>query len=292
MTGFARDECSLTLGRVTYSWVWEGKSLNNKALDLKCRMPSWLDALEAEIRKSLKGKITRGSVVFNLQLRGEAGQEQVHLNEQALDEVLKAIEQVKLRTECALPSADGILGLRHVLTTEEQQQTDEERAELVAALKDSYEKVLAQLITARQDEGKALQCIVTGLVDEIERLTNAAATSAETIPETIRQRVETQLKDLLGQSLPEDRLAQEAAMMAVKADVREEIDRLVAHIAAARDLLTTRGPIGRKFDFLTQEFNREANTLCSKAQTIELKQLGLELKTVIDQLREQIQNVE
>ena len=292
MTGFARTEGSLDLDGAQWRWTWEIRSLNNRGLDLKCRLPGWLDNLEAEVRKRLMKKVTRGSVIIGLQLRSDQGEGQVSVNQAALAQVMKAVEQISAETECAPPTPDGILALRGVLNIEEDQSAPEIRKAVSAALLESFEDLTVDLVKARAAEGQKLSALVTDQIDEIERLTREAAGSAETLPDTIKTRLEDQLKDLLSETIEPARLAQEAALLAVKADVREELDRLEAHITAARQLLAAPSVIGRKFDFLVQEFNREANTLCSKAQTIELKQIGLDLKTVIDQMREQIQNIE
>lgn len=292
MTGFARHEANHEGEQGSWQWVWEARSLNNRGLDLKCRLPNWLDQMETEIRSQLAGKISRGSVTFSLQLRTERGESQLVLNEAALAQVLRALEIVKEATECTLPNPDGILRQPGVLSVQEEQRTPETREELAQALLESFAHVLGDLVTARRDEGARLATIIEEQLMRIATLAQAARVCAETLPETIKARLISQLEALLGEALDPDRLAQEAALLVVKGDVCEELDRLDAHLAAAHELLAQGSVIGRKFDFLVQEFNREANTLCSKAQTIELKQIGLSLKTVIDQMREQIQNIE
>ena len=292
MTGFARTEGQFESGQVSWRWTWEARSLNNRGLDLKCRLPGWLENLEAEVRKRISASISRGSVTIGLQLKSGEGEGRLSLSEAALAQVIEAAEKVQQQTKCAPATADGLLGLRGVLNLEEDQHTPETLKAVSAALLQSFDTLLAGLVDARQAEGAKLDTVLEAQISQIEGLAKSARATAETMPAAIRDRLQAQLQELIADGLEPDRLAQEVALLAVKADIREELDRLDAHIDAARQLLAEASVIGRKFDFLIQEFNREANTLCSKAQTIELKQTGLELKTVIDQMREQIQNVE
>ncbi|WP_206711368.1 YicC/YloC family endoribonuclease [Aquisalinus flavus] len=291
MTGFARVDGSHQQGEQSWRWVWECRSLNNRGLDVKLRLPSMLDFLEADLRTLVPTQINRGSVMLNLQLQSDQPDARPRLDEDALAAVIAAAEKVSNLTDCAPPTADGLLALKGVLVTEEKSLDEDDAAALGAEITTSFQAALEALVAARGEEGARLARVLDGQVSVIDTLTAQATDIAGQNTETIRQRLKDQLRDLQTE-LPEERLAQEIALLAVKADVREELDRLTAHIASARQLMTQGGPIGRKFDFLVQEFNREANTLCSKAQTIELKQVGLDLKTVIDQMREQIQNVE
>ncbi|MEL7486992.1 MAG: DUF1732 domain-containing protein [Pseudomonadota bacterium] len=204
-----------------------------------------------------------------------------------------AIVKLALERDFEKPTPDGVLNIRGVLEQDDAAPDEAAQAALADAVKAGFADAVSALVEGRAREGAALSQMIAAQTDEIERLTDEAAAHADAAPSAIRERIKAQLDDLLGgDGIPEERLAQEAAILAVKADIREEIDRLRAHIASARALLAEKGPHGRKLDFLTQEFNREANTLCSKAASIALKSIGLALKSVIDQMREQVQNVE
>jgi uncharacterized protein (TIGR00255 family) len=293
MTGFAARK-GQGAGAV---WHWELRSVNGKGLDLRLRLPEWIDGLEPLVRAELSRRVQRGTVSLTLKLTREAGAEPLRVNRAVLASVLsglaEVIEAAGLRgLELAAPSAAEILALRGVL---DQAATDEENTEpLRAALMADLPPLLEAFATARSAEGAALGAVLGAQIDLIAALTadaaNEAALRREAMGQTLRDSLARVLANAAG--VDETRLAQELALMAVKADVTEELDRLTAHIAAARALLADLGPVGRRFDFLTQEFNREANTLCSKAQSIALTRIGLDLKTVIDQMREQVQNVE
>ncbi|MHA7871466.1 MAG: YicC/YloC family endoribonuclease [Hyphococcus sp.] len=289
MTGFARVEGAHDRWR----WTWELKSVNSRGLELRARLPQGFDSIEISMRKALQAKLKRGAVTANLSLAGESGEAGYRVNEKALLSAITAVETISSHLKCDPPRAEGILALRGVMEPIDNEESDEARAELIGALLASFEETVEGLLAARISEGSAIHKVLTNVLDEIESLTGAAQNSAGATPTALRNRIATQLSELLeGSAIPEDRLAQEAALLAVKADVREEIDRLNAHVVAARTLLKKKGAIGRELDFLSQEFNREANTLCSKAQDMGLKRIGLELKKAIDQLREQVQNVE
>lgn len=289
MTGFARIDGA----HEAWSWVWEVRSVNGRGLETRFRLPPGHDGLEPALRKAVGETFARGSINATLSLGRAAGAAGLRINEAALDEALRMIERVKGRLDCEKPRPEGVLALRGVIEADDGVLDEEARQALAAALTESFRAALGALKAARLAEGAALATVISGQIDEVERLTGEARASAAASPEAIRARIASQLGDLLaGAGLSEERIAQEAAMLAIKADVREELDRLAAHIAAARELLTAGEAVGRRFDFLTQEFNREANTLCSKSQDLGLKRTGLELKTVIDQMREQVQNVE
>jgi len=288
MTGFARVEGA----HEGWRFVWEVRSVNGRGLEWRARLPAGFDALDPEMRKLAKKKLSRGSLNIGLTLNSDRPATGYAVNEAMLTEVITMIDKIRLRIDCAPPRADGLLALRGVIEQSEEQISEEARAGLASALLESFDKALDALVTARRKEGAAMGEVLSGHFATIERLTAAAAANAAAAPAAIRDRIAGQLKELLDGALPEDRLAQEAALLAIKADVREELDRLSSHVAAGRALLEKTGPVGRDLDFLTQEFNREANTLCSKAQDMELKRIGLELKRVIDQLREQVQNIE
>jgi len=291
MTGFARVEGEAGLAR----WHWELRSVNGKGLDVRFRLPPGLDAVEPRLRAEVTKHLKRGNCQASLTLDRGAAAAPLRVNKEALRVVLDAIAELRRDIEMKPPQPEGILALRGVLeAADTAEESEEVRAAFEEAVVASFGKAAAALARARAEEGAKLETALRGQVDEIERLTRAAAASPAATPDAMRARLGVQIGELLGASpsLSEERLAQEAALLATKADVREEIDRLVAHIAQAREIFAGGEPAGRRLDFLTQEFNREANTLCSKAADIELTRLGLELKTTIDQLREQVQNVE
>lgn len=289
MTGFARAEGAHEGRR----WAWEVKSVNGRGLEMRFRLPPGLDAIEPALRSAASGKLSRGSLNAVLTLDKPSSGEALKINEAALEEALKLIEIIGARIETAKPRAEGILSLRGVIEQDEGEDSEEARAALAKALVGGFAQAVGSLAAARREEGDKLKAVLAAQVDDVARLAAAARSHADAAPAAIRARIEAQLKDLLtGAPLPEERVAQEAAVLALKADVREELDRLDAHVEQARALLASPEPVGRRLDFLTQEFNREANTLCSKAQDMGLKRLGLDLKSVIDQMREQVQNVE
>lgn len=288
MTGFARIEGALGDTR----WVWEIKSVNGRGLEPRFRLPPGYDFLEHDLRKALSAKFARGSFNAFLSLKGAAVEGAFTVNRAALASALKLVEEIRLAIDCDKPRPEGILALRGVVDQESSLSDEDARTALAAALMKSFADAAGLLADARRREGAALAALIDGQLTAIENLTAAARASAEAAPDAIRARIAAQLADLAGGAIAEDRLAAEAALMAVKADIREELDRLDAHVAQGRALMTEGGAVGRKLDFLTQEFNREANTLCSKAQDMGLKRIGLDLKTTIDQMREQVQNVE
>jgi uncharacterized protein (TIGR00255 family) len=290
MTGFARADGESGLAR----WHWELKSGNGKGLDCRFRLPAGYEGLESRLREELARHMKRGNVQAMLAVDWTKGAAPLRINSEALAAVLGAIRALQAEMELVPPRPEGILALKGVLETAETEENEEERAAFETALVASFGKAAAALAKARAEEGRKLEAILNEQVDEIERLTLQAAASPATGIEAMRARLKAQVAELLAASpaLSEERLAQEAALLATKADVREEIDRLTAHVTQARELFSGREPAGRRLDFLTQEFNREANTLCSKAADVSLTRIGLELKAVIDQLREQVQNVE
>jgi uncharacterized protein (TIGR00255 family) len=289
MTGFARVEGMHNEWR----WVFEIKSVNGRGLELRCRLPMGFESLETELRKEAKEKLARGNVNISMTIHNAGVETRYRINEAVLDEALNAIRYVREKVRCARPRPEGILSLRGVMEPVDEAHNEEVRSALTASMIASFQSGLDALLASRLAEGSALAKALDTQFSETESLVEAAGSAAAAAPAALKERLTAQLHDLLsGSGLPEDRLAQEAALLAVKADIREELDRLKAHIAAGRALLAENGPVGRKLDFLTQEFNREANTLCSKASDIELKRIGLELKNVIDQMREQVQNIE
>lgn len=294
MTGFARADGALGDAQ----WHWEIKSVNGKGLDCRFRLPPGFEALEPDCKKLLAKHIARGNCQANLQLDRSRGDAALQVNEAALRGLLAAAKTVQAAAraeglDVAPVSVDGLLATRGLLQSEEAED-EEAHGALIAAIAGSFEEMAAGLATARAEEGAKLATILTGQVDRIEALTQEAASSPASGADAIKRKLQSQITDLLAgtKEIAEDRLAQEAALLATKADIREELDRLMAHVAQARELMASGKPAGRRLDFLTQEFNREANTLCSKAADVDITRIGLELKAVIDQLKEQVQNVE
>ncbi len=288
MTGFARAEGSSGETR----WTWELKSVNGRGLEPRFRLPPGLDGLEQELRKALSERFSRGSFNAFLSLKGAAVEGGLVVNSAALASAIALIAEIRTALPCDPPRAEGILALRGVVETQSSLDDETERAALAAHIVKSFGAAADALAASRKSEGEALQRLIGDLLAEIEALSGAARAAAAGAAAATRDRFAAQLQDLLASSFSEERLAQEAAALAVKSDVREELDRLAAHIEAARALIAKGGSAGRQLDFLTQELNREANTLCSKAQDMGLKRIGLDLKTAVDRMREQVQNVE
>ena len=292
MTGFASARGDLG----PHSWAWELRSVNSKGLDLRIRVPDWLEGLEAALRASLSKSVARGSVTVSLRVSRTEDTGGLQLNSAALDTALAALSEIEDRAmqrgiTLAPSKASDLLGLRGML---EVSTGDDDPAPLVAQMKAEFAELTAAFLQMRSTEGQALYDILTGQLSTVETLIAQAADLAEARTAQVAETLKTNLARVLDntEGADADRVAQELALIAVKSDVTEEIDRLKAHVTAARDLLAQDGAVGRKLDFLMQEFNREANTLCSKSQNTELTAVGLELKAVIDQMREQVQNVE
>ena len=291
MTGFARVEDS----RDGVSWAWELKSVNSKSLDLRLRLPPGFDHLEPALRGSLGQRIKRGAVSATLSLAREAGVGGgLRVNRAALDQILALADELTGKIEAAPPRLDGLLALRGILEPAGEEETPASREALGAAFLAGWESALGRLVAVREAEGARLETVLRERLAEMASLAAAAEASAAAQPDAIKARLRSLVAALLEASpaLPEERLAQEAALLVARADIREELDRLAAHLAAAQDLLREGAAIGRRFDFLCQEFNREANTLCSKSADVELTRTGLALKAAIEQLREQVQNIE
>ncbi|MCL3882653.1 YicC/YloC family endoribonuclease [Marivita sp. GX14005] len=292
MTGYASGQ-GAGLG---LSWSWDLRSVNARGLDLRIRVPDWIDGLEPALRKKLGERLARGSVTLSLRVQSAGADAALELNAAQMERVLDALSRIEAEAmmrglSLTASSAADLLALRGVMDAP-QDQVDPDK--LRAALLEDVSPVLDSLIAAREAEGAALLTILSDQLDQLEHLTAAAARVAEERRGEQQDRLRAALARVTDtqDGIDEQRIAQELALIAVKADVTEEIDRLRAHIAAARDLLAAEGPVGRKLDFLMQEFNREANTLCSKAQSSDLTAVGLDLKSVIEQMREQVQNVE
>jgi uncharacterized protein (TIGR00255 family) len=290
MTGFARAEGAVG----DFGWTWELKSVNGRNLDLRCRFPSGYEHLDGFVRTRTAETVKRGNLAVTLTVDDASSQGRITINRDALEQILAIAAEFGHKISAEPPRIDGLLGLKGVLDVELPQIDEAEAAKRTEILQRGFSQAIDGLSEMRRVEGKRLAELIMAHLNEIERLCKAAGTSAGAQPLAIRQKVEKQFAELLQGLTPlsEERLAQEAAMLAGKADVREELDRLAAHVAAARDLMAKGGAVGRKLDFLCQEFNREANTLCSKSADIGLTSLGIELKAAIEQLREQIQNIE
>jgi uncharacterized protein (TIGR00255 family) len=290
MTGFARADGH----EDGVSWVWEVKSVNSKSLDLRVRLAAGFDALELPLRQSLAQRVRRGALAVTLTLARATGSGGIRVNREALAQVLAAAQALVAEGKAAPPRADGLLALRGVLESGEEIEDEAARERRTAAMLASWEKALDGLVDMRAAEGERLVPVLEARLADIAQLVAAAEDSAAAQPEALRERLRQNVAELLEASpaLPPERLAQEAALLAAKADIREELDRLAAHIIAAQELLAEGGAIGRRFDFLCQEFNREANTLCAKSADVQLTRTGLALKAAIEQLREQVQNLE
>lgn len=293
MTGFAARKGQ----GAGYSWAWDVRSVNGKGLDLRLRVPDWIDGLEALLRAEMQKALGRGNVSLSLKVaRDETGEGGLRVNMAVLPTVLTALQEIEAAAMASgvtlgQATAADVLSLRGVLET--SSQSDDTTA-LRAALMQDFAPLMADFATMRAAEGAALKGVIAGQLDQIASLTADAKAQAGARREEARASLAEALARVMDSidSVDETRLTQELALIAVKNDVTEELDRLGAHVDAARLLLGEPGPVGRKFDFLMQEFMREANTLCSKAQSLALTRIGLDLKTVIDQLREQVQNVE
>ncbi len=290
MTGFSRGEGALG----PCAWYWEARSVNNRGLDVRVRLASGYDVLEAKVRDEIASRFTRGSISVGLNVQRAGAISELRLNEAALAQVTLAAQRVSELTGAAPARIDGLLSIRGVLETAEVIESAGETAARHAEMLASLRVTLDGLIAARASEGARLHAVVESQVDEIARLTGLVEASPARTVEAIKARICALVAKLIetGQGLDPARLYQEAVMIATRADVEEELKRLKSHIEAARDLLASPAAAGRKLDFLAQEFNREANTLTSKANDNEIAAHGLSLKVVIDQMREQVQNIE
>ncbi|HEY4140439.1 MAG TPA: YicC/YloC family endoribonuclease [Pseudolabrys sp.] len=291
MTGFARSH------GVTgaYAWSWEIKSVNAKGLDLRLRLPPGWDAVEGPARKNGTEKLSRGTVYANLTVERKGVQQTVKINESVLSAVLATLDTLDSRiVGAARPTLDGILALKGVIEVTEEDEREEDRLTTEKAIIAGFDKLLADLIKMRNDEGAALGRILSARLDEIAALTARAEANPGRKAEAVKARLTEQVATLLSASarFDSDRLHQEAILIASKADIREELDRLVSHVDQARKMLAEGGPVGRRLDFLSQELNRESNTLTAKSNDVELTNIGLSLKSTVEQFREQVQNLE
>jgi uncharacterized protein (TIGR00255 family) len=290
MTGFARGHGVSG----AYSWAWELKSVNAKGLDLRLRLPPGWDAVEGPARASAAQVLARGTVYGTLTAERQGVAPVVRVNEPVLNAVLATLKGLAGRVEAAAPRLDGILSLKGVIEVIDEDEREDDRRAAETAVIAGFQHTLAELAAMRRREGDALGQILTQRVNEIAGLAARAEIAPGRKPEAIKARIAEQVATLLDASnrFDPDRLHQEAILIASKADIREELDRLASHVAQVGKLIADGGAIGRRLDFLAQELNREANTLCSKSNDVELTNVGLELKSVVEQFREQVQNLE
>jgi uncharacterized protein (TIGR00255 family) len=289
MTGFARASATTPL----YRWVWELKSVNAKGLDVRLRLPPGFDAVEAEFRARFGKALTRGTCYATLNVQREAAMPEVRINQPLLQLLAAALADLPLSDRLRPASLDGLLAVRGVVDVREAEEKEEDVAALRAAALAGLDETLASLLLMRHKEGEALGLVLLSRLDRMAELRNAAETSPARTPEAIRARLAALVADLAPNvNFDNARLYQEALLLASKADIREELDRIETHIEAARDLMHKGGAVGRRLDFLAQELGREANTLCAKSNDASLTAIGVELRVEIEQFREQVQNIE
>ena len=290
MTGFSRSHG--TSG--PYTFEWELKSVNAKGLDLRVRLPQGWDDLESTVRKRVGEAVSRGTVYANLTVKRAGSAAVARINEDILASVLDAARNLAAKAGALPPTVDGLLAVKGVIDIVEPESDETEIAAAKAAAIASFETALSGLIEMRDREGVSLGDILSQRVNDIERLAAKAEAAPGRKPDAIKARLTEQIATLLDASdrFDPDRLSQEALLIATKADIREELDRIGSHVAQARELLSKGGPVGRRLDFLSQEFNREVNTTCSKSNDVELTNVGLEMKNIVEQFREQVQNLE
>jgi uncharacterized protein (TIGR00255 family) len=290
MTGFARGHgiCGF------HAWTWEMRSVNGKGLDLRLRLPPGWDAVEPAVRAKAAEALSRGNVQATLTIERRGKTPVVRVDEAVLAAVLDTVKSLSGRVDAERPRLDGLLGIKGVIEVVDAEDSEDERRIVETAVTAGFGEVLASLLEMRRREGAALARILSQRLEEIAALTEKAETTAAARSDAVKRRIAEQVATLLAapERFDPDRLHQEAVLIAARADVREEIDRLAAHVEQARTLLKNGGAVGRRLDFLSQEFNRESNTLCAKANDLELTNIGLELKAVVEQFREQVQNLE
>jgi uncharacterized protein (TIGR00255 family) len=290
MTGFARSHGASG----PYAFEWELKSVNAKGFDLRVRLPAGWDDLEAVAKKRAGELLTRGTVYANLNIKRTGAASTVRVNEDVLASITRVAGELAGRIDAVAPSIDGLLAIKGVIEVVEPESSEAEDKAVKSAAAAAFEQALADLIEMRRREGTTLGQILSQRMDEMERLAKQAEAAPGRKPEAIKARLAEQIAALLETTdrFDPDRLNQEAILIAAKADIREELDRIASHVAQAREMIGKGGPVGRRLDFLAQEFNREVNTCCSKANDLELTNTGLEMKNVVEQFREQVQNLE
>jgi uncharacterized protein (TIGR00255 family) len=290
MTGFARGHGVSG----AYVWNWEIKSVNAKGFDLRLRLPPGWDAVEVPARKRASEELSRGTVYASLTVERKGVAPTVKVNEAVLAAVLATLKSLEHKIEAAPASLDGILALKGVIEVAEEDESEDARHAAETAIVVGFGRALSDLIAMRREEGTTLGRVLSERLSEIGALAARAENAPGRKPEAVKARLAEQVATLLSasQRFDSDRLHQEAIMLAAKADIREELDRIASHVAQAQKLLADGGPVGRRLDFLAQELHRESNTLTAKANDVELTNIGLELKTVVEQFREQVQNLE
>jgi uncharacterized protein (TIGR00255 family) len=290
MTGFARGQGVSG----AYAWAWELKSVNAKGFDLRLRVPAGWDAVEVPARGRAAEMLARGTIYGTLTAKREGIAPVVRVNEPVLAAVIATVKSLAGRIDAAPPRLDGILSLKGVIEVVDEDEKEEDRRAAEAAVVAGFHATLAELVDMRRREGAALAQILSQRLSEMGTLAARAEAVPGRKPEAIKARIAEQVETLLGTSerFDADRLHQEAILIASKADIREELDRLASHVTQGRRLIADGGAVGRRLDFLAQELNREVNTICSKSNDVELTNIGLELKTVVEQFREQVQNLE
>jgi len=290
MTGFARREGASG----AWTWAVEARSVNGRNLETRFRGPPGFEGLDRAVREAAQARFQRGQINVTIQGKRADSQGKARVNLDELNRLVALSQPFVAGGQVTPPSFDGLLLVRGVLETADEADDEEGRRAVEAAMAASIEAAFDALRLAREEEGAALTGVLLGLVDRIEALTLQAETLAAAQGPALKDRFAKRMSELIGEgaSTFEERIVQEAALLAVKADVREELDRLIAHVASARGLIGDGGAVGRRLDFLAQEFMRESNTLCSKSAAAALTTVGLDLKAVVEQFREQIQNVE
>lgn len=290
MTGFGRDD-----GHDDHcSWHWEMRCVNGRGLDVRTRLPQGFESLETPVREACKARLGRGNCSIALTVTRESSTTGVRLNEDMFRQVAEIAQRAAEIANSPPPGLDGLLAMRGVIEFAEEEESEEKLEQRLVAIMASFNAVLDDVTRSRAEEGQRLSLELAALLKEIAELVESIESSPARKPEAIATRLREQLARIFEEapSLDEDRVYQEAALIAAKVDVEEEVARLKAHIAAASDLLKSGEPVGRKFEFLTQEFNREANTICSKSNDTDITRSGLALKAAIDRMREQVQNIE
>ena len=290
MTGFARSHGASG----PYAFEWELKSVNAKGFDMRLRLPPGWDDLEAFTKKRAGEVLSRGTVYANLNVKRTNAVASVRINEDVLASIVKVAGVLAGKIDAVAPSIDGLLGIKGVIEIVEPESDEAEETAAKRVASAGFEQALVDLVEMRSREGEALGQILMQRMDEIERLAGKAEAVPGRKPDAIRARLAEQIAALLQASdrFDPDRLNQEAILIAAKADIREELDRIASHVSQVRAMIGKGGPVGRRLDFLAQEFNREVNTCCSKSNDLELTNTGLEMKNVVEQFREQVQNLE
>lgn len=290
MTGFTRRGGEMG----PFRWNWELKSVNNKGLEVRTKIPSFLDGFDIEIKKIISSSLARGSVFMNLQIDRSADSERFVVNEARLKDLVEIAARYSDKPGVAPARVDGLLAVKGVIELVSDEPTDDELTELKTALHNDLKLLIADLVDARRAEGQRMEDFLAKQLVEMRNLLEAAKIAVGDRDVAMRDRFAAQVKKLEQSSKPvsDERLAQEVAILAVKADIQEEFDRLESHFEEAASLIIETKPVGRRLDFLCQEFNREANTLCSKSGDAKLTKIGVDLKVLIDQFREQVQNIE